>query len=164
MGCGSAVSRRIARGATMNSVRRFLTTLALALWWGGFTFYALVVIPTAQKVLHSHVKVGFITQQVTGWLNWCGVAALVFLLWHLLTEQGWSPRARRVFWISWLVMLAAQISLFILHPRLDALLDFSAREILDEPRFYFLHRVYLCVSTGQWLAGVVLFRSLFRAP
>ena len=90
MGCGSAVSRRIARGATMNSARRFLTTLALALWWGGFTFYALVVIPTAQKVLHSHVKVGFITQQVTGWLNWCGVLALVlfgYLLYALIKAE-----------------------------------------------------------------------------
>ena len=140
----------------MKPVLHYLTILTLALWWGGFTFYALVVIPAAQHVLHSHVKVGFITQEVTGWINGCGTITLVFLLGHRLAAPGGTARARRWFWRAWLVLLVGQIFLLLLHPRMDALLDFAHREILDEPRFYFLHRVYLCVSTAQWLAGLGL--------
>ena len=147
----------------MNWIAKVRHTLALAtfaLWWGGFTFYAIVVIPTAQKVLRSHTRVGFITQEVTQWINWCGALALVLLLWKLLAEPPHAPRARRWLWISWCMMLAAQLTLFLLHPQLHALLDFSAREITDEPRFYFLHRVYLCVATVQWLAALGIFRLL----
>ncbi len=148
----------------MNWLARIRHTLALAtfaLWWGGFTFYAVVVIPTAQKVLHSHTRVGFITQEVTHWLNLCAVLALIFLLWELLNAALLTARRRRWLWAAWLVMVAMQTALFILHPRLDRLLDFSAREILDEPRFYFLHRVYLCVSTVEWLAAWVMLAGWF---
>ena len=148
----------------MKPALHYLTAAALALWWGGFTFYALVVIPAAQHVLHSHVKVGFITQEVTGWINGCGTVALAFLLWHRLAEPGGTSRARRWFWIAWLVLLVGQICLFLLHPQMDALLDFSNREILDEPRFYSLHRVYLCISTVQWLAGLGLLGMFIPQP
>ena len=142
-------------------VRHTLALATFALWWGGFTFYAVAVIPTAQKVLHSHVKVGFITQEITHWLNLAAVLALAFLLWELLRAAQLTPRSRRWLWGAWLVMAAMQIALFILHPMLDRLLDFSAREITDEPRFYFLHRVYLCVSTVEWLAAWVVFAGWF---
>ena len=149
----------------MSSLARVRHTLALAtfaLWWGGFTFYAVVVIPTAQKVLRSHTRVGFITQQVTHWLNLVAVLALLFLLWELLGAALLTPRRRRWLWGAWLVMAAMQAGLFILHPMLDRLLDFTAREIIDEPRFYFLHRVYLCVSTVEWLAAWVVLAGWFE--
>src|SRR5215469_3439353 len=65
-------------------LRRFAVLLMFALWMGGFTFYTLIVIPTGGKVLDGGERdVGFITQQVTIWLNWIGVAALpVFFDWH----------------------------------------------------------------------------------
>ena len=135
------------------SIRQVLARAAFALWWGGFTFYAIVVIPTAQKVLHSHVKVGFITQEVTHWINLAAVLALALLLWELLSATPLTLRRRRWLWAAWLVMAAMQAALFLLHPALDRLLDFSAREITDEPLFYFLHRVYLILSTVQWLAA-----------
>src|SRR6266478_146500 len=50
-------------------ILRFLTIVAVAIWFGGFTFYSTVVIATAQEVLHSHLRAGLITQQVTRWLN-----------------------------------------------------------------------------------------------
>ena len=143
------------------SIRHALALAAFALWWGGFTFYAVVVIPTAQKILRSHTRVGFITQEVTHWINLASVIALVFLGWELLRAAALTPGRRRALWIAWLLMAGLQIGLFILHPMLDRLLDFSAREILDEPRFYFLHRVYLCLSTAQWLAGWVMLGGWF---
>lgn len=151
----------------MNWIAKVRHTLALAtfaLWWGGFTFYAIVVIPTAQKILRSHTRVGFITQEVTQWINICAVVALGFLVWELLSAALLTSRRRRWLWTAWLVMVAVQIGLFILHPMLDRLLDFSAREIIDEPRFYFLHRVYLCLSTVQWLAAWLVLRSWFVEP
>lgn len=138
-----------------------LALATFALWWGGFTFYAVVVIPSAQKVLHSHVKVGFITQQVTHWINLAAVLALALLWWELLRAALLTPRRRRWLWTAWLVMAAMQTGLFILHPMLDRLLDFSTREILDEPRFYFLHRVYLILSTVEWLAAWVVLAGWF---
>ena len=69
-------------------VRQMLTVLALSFWFGGFTFYGSVVVPTALKVLGEHRAVGFITQPVTAWLNRIGVAALAVLLWNVVAERA----------------------------------------------------------------------------
>jgi len=53
----------------LSRFRPWLAIVLLAVWWGGFTFYALVVVPTGHKVLKSKVHQGFITQQVTDRLN-----------------------------------------------------------------------------------------------
>ena len=62
--------------------RRLFAILLLAVWWGGFTFYALVVVPTGHQVLRSKVRQGFITQQVTNQLNVLGAVTLALLLWQ----------------------------------------------------------------------------------
>jgi hypothetical protein len=54
--------------------RRYCYILLMAAWMGGFTFYALIVIPTAERVLDSMRDTGFITQQVTRWLNLIGAS------------------------------------------------------------------------------------------
>ena len=59
------------------------------------------------------------------------------------------------------VSLAA---LVLLHPLMDALLDAPRRVVLDGDRFYSLHRVYLIVSTVQWLAGLVCLIWLLQPP
>ena len=46
-------------------IRQFLVMSAVALWLGGFTFYALVVVPTGTDVLGGSVEQGFVTQAVT---------------------------------------------------------------------------------------------------
>jgi hypothetical protein len=56
-----------------------LSTLVWALWWGGLTFYASVVVPTGARILHSHTKQGFITQEVTNWINVTGMVAGLLL-------------------------------------------------------------------------------------
>jgi hypothetical protein len=138
------------------TVRRFLFVSAVAFWLGGFTFYGSVVIPTGIKVLHGHVKQGFITRQVTEWLNVSGAIALPILLWNTLAI--WSargPRTRCILVATWAAMAAVQVELFLLHPALDRLLDPQAREVLDYGRFDMLHRLYLTSSTIQWAAGLL---------
>jgi hypothetical protein len=59
--------------------RRFLAFAAVAFWLGGFTFYAGVVIPVGIRVLGGHVRQGFITQQVTQWINVAALCAIPIL-------------------------------------------------------------------------------------
>lgn len=141
-------------------LRRFLAVAAFSLWFGGLTFYALVVIPTAHDVLRSHLRVGFITQGVTQWINAAGAAALAALLWDLLASTGEGPRRLRVF--SWVLLAAAQVSLFALHPILDGHLDAASREIAEPERFYEIHRIYLLVTTVQWGAGLLHLWTLLK--
>src|SRR3954470_5010449 len=104
---------------------RFASLAALAFWMGGFTFYALVVIPTGNHLLGS-IEQGLLTQQVTKWMNFSGVLALLIL----------APGTRQRRWLggAWLVMAAALAVLFWLHPRLDALIDGSERIVTDDAR------------------------------
>ena len=135
---------------------RILAIAVFSLWWGGFTFYSLVVIPIGQEVLRSHVKVGFITEKVTHQLNVIGLFTLSALLWNLLSAWRTSrPPLRLGLAGTWLVLAALLGVLFVLHPQLQRLLDHPAREVVDEPRFYGLHRVYHIVTTVQWLAALV---------
>lgn len=137
-------------------IGRMLVVLAGALWLGGLTFYASVVIPTAHGVLGSHTTVGFITRQVTGWINILAVVALVVFLGNLVaTRAAHGPRLRLALGGAWAAMAAVQVGLFALHPRLDRLLDPEAMEILAPERFYTLHQVYLIGTSAQLLAGLV---------
>src|SRR6476469_7728720 len=102
---------------------RFISLAALALWMGGFTFYALFVIPTGNHLLGS-IEQGLVTQQVTQWMNLLGVVSLLILL-----PGAWQSRLLAT---SWLVMTAALAVLCWLHPRLDALIDGSLRVVSDE--------------------------------
>ena len=138
------------------SVRRFLFVAAVAFWLGGFTFYGSAVIPSGMDVLHSHLRMGFITQRVTGWLNVSGVIALLIFLWNLLALRPMMGRRTRIiFAVSLAVMMLIEVELFVLHPIMDRLLDPTLHVINDDDRFDLLHHVYLISSTGQWVAGVV---------
>src|SRR6478672_2649926 len=75
--------------------RRFATVLALAVWFGGFTFYSTAVIATSQEVLHSQLSAGLITQQVTNWLNWISLPALAICAGNLIAER----KDGRRFWV-----------------------------------------------------------------
>jgi hypothetical protein len=122
---------------------RFACLAALAFWMGGFTFYALVVIPIGNRLLGS-IQQGLLTQQVTRWMNLIGLVTLALLL----------PAARRSRWLAanWLVMAASLLALFCLHPRLDALIDRSIPAVTGD-NFYQWHQAYLIVVTMQWIAA-----------
>jgi hypothetical protein len=125
-------------------------------WQGGFTFYAGVVVPSGTAVLkNSARRQGFITQEVTRWLNLTGAIALGVLAVDLLFCHDVS----RLRWWSrltmWLVMVGCQVLLYWLHSQLSALLQPRGMSVLDPEGFYTLHRAYLWTHTVQWAAGLV---------
>jgi len=132
---------------------QFICLIALAFWMGGFTFYAMIVIPVGNHVLGS-IEQGLVTQQVTAWMNWLGVLTLSILF----------PAMLRSRWLlaSWLVMVVTLALLFGIHPRLDALIDRAGRLVTDEARFIGWHRTYLVVVTIQWFAALVYLWNTVR--
>src|SRR5258708_34600224 len=100
--------------------RRFLAVAALMFWQGGFTFYAAVVVPIGQNVLGSHLEQGFITREVTWYLNIAGAVALAFLAGEL--HASGYPRQRRLKCRGtiWAGMAAVLIALVFAHTGLTA--------------------------------------------
>lgn len=122
--------------------------IVLSVWWGGFTFYAGIVIPIGMKVLGSHTKMGFITQEVTNYVNYFGLPIFVFVT-YVFRKEKW------LFGIS-ILLVFLQISLFILHEKLFYLLaggvpHFQAFMVKSKTEFYNLHRIYLLISTLIWV-------------
>ena len=141
---------------TTNRLRRFLVLVAFSFWMGGFTFYAGVVIPTAHEVLGSHREVGFITQQVTRWLNLSGLVALAVLAWNAAALVKASTCKDRRWLIGTLaVMAACQLALLVEHPILDHLIDAESQSLGSHARFYGWHRVFLLTAAVQWLAAML---------
>jgi hypothetical protein len=128
------------------AVRQYLVVLAIALWLGGFTFYAVVVVPTGAEVLGGSVEQGFVTRVVTRWLNLIALAALLVLLWNVIVSPG------KLLAATWLGMVLAQMALFALHPRLDAMLDPATHDVAAD--FHLLHEIYLWIAAIQWGLGL----------
>lgn len=128
-------------------LRFFLVLSSFALWWGGLTFYSVVVVPIGTEAFDSTSQ-GFVTQQVTNWLNGLSVACLGVLLWNLWVQKS------RLLTSSWLAMAVAAAALLVLHATLDRLMDTDTQSVDDEAGFYELHRIYLWLTALQWLAGV----------
>jgi hypothetical protein len=147
----------------MRVMRRFVVVAALMFWQGGFTFYAAVVVPVGQEVLGSHSDQGFITRQVTRYLNLAGGVALILFAGDVaLTRDPSRPRRlRRYLMVAG--MLLALAALGWLHPQLDQLLDPQAWRILDRGQFRIGHRWYLWISTGQWLCAVAYLIETLKA-
>lgn len=117
-----------------------------AVWWGGLTFYAGVVVPIGTDVLGATTQ-GFVTQRVTHWLNGAGAIAIV-----LTVGEVFRLRSRGT-WIAWGTVATTLAVLAALHPAMDVLLEVGTHTVADGERFYSLHRVYLWVTAVQWLAG-----------
>jgi hypothetical protein len=136
----------------MTILRRFLVVQVLMLWQGGFLFYASFVVPTGTEVLDSSAAQGSITARVTDSMNRIGVAGLAVLAWDLLAAADPSRRRRTARWSLWLIAACCQAALFILHARLDAMMDTTRTFVVQRRQFYGLHGVYLWTSTAQWVA------------
>ena len=136
-------------------LRRFFVLAALMFWQGGFTFYAAVVVPIGQAELGSHLQQGFITREVTNYLNLSGAAALMLLAWDVAASREKSRALRWTRWAAWLGMAAILIPLVWLHQHLEQLLDLELRELAQPKAFRVGHRWYLWLSTAQWGFGVI---------
>jgi hypothetical protein len=122
-------------------------------WQGGFTFYAAVVVPVGQHELGSHLQQGFITRQVTNYLNLSGAIALILLGWDVAAATDRSTARRWARWATWMGMIITLLALTWLHGHLDQLLNVEMRELLNPRAFRTGHRWYLWLSTVQWVFG-----------
>lgn len=119
------------------------------MWWGGLTFYAAIVIPIATESLGAETQ-GFVTQQVTRWLNVLTTAWLVMVAIAAVRHRS------RWRWSLWTVLALCQFGLFVEHARLTSLMNFSTQAIaIDRARFYAEHQIYLWITVVQWLTGLV---------
>src|SRR5207249_5735772 len=107
----------------MRLIRRYLVVAALMFWQGGFTFYAGVVVPIGQEMFGK--EQGFLTREVTDYLNLSGAVALLLLAWDSAVVPD-PPLRRALRWLAWVVMAAGLAVLVWLHPHLDQYLDLDA--------------------------------------
>ncbi|HEV3339685.1 MAG TPA: hypothetical protein VG125_04995 [Pirellulales bacterium] len=145
----------------MTTCRRFFVLAALAFWQGGFTFYSAVVVPAGEQVLGSSRQQGFVTRQVTNFLNAAGGAALPLCLWDLWIGARISgSRLRWAVWGGMSVTLSLQVWL---HLVLDRLLQPDAMLIVDQQAFRAVHQWYLIASTAQWVCCLAFVALALRA-
>jgi Na+-driven multidrug efflux pump len=135
-------------------LRRFLALIALFFWQGGFTFYASVVVPIGQQVF-GPLRQGFLTRQVTVYLNLAGALALLVLVWDLLATREPSKWRQRSRWLLWIGMMLSLLWLIRLHGQLDEHLVAKGYIIRDADVFRWGHRLYLWISSVQWAWGLL---------
>lgn len=135
----------------------WLTTFAL--WFGGFTFYAALVVPVANSILPDATQFGFVTQKVTHGINALHGAFLVVATWEVVTQYRLANQRRwqlHILALAIILSAAALVCLLLIRVRLDAMMNGATFEI-NEPEggsFYGTHAMYLNLSTVTWLAGI----------
>ncbi len=118
--------------------------LMWAVWWGGLTFYAAVVVPLGTEEFGS-MEQGFLTQRVSLWLNLaCCVMIAGLICWTLATR-----RRSLGLLTGGLAVLTAL--LVYQHLRMTRMMDVELRGVT--PGFYAEHAVYLWLTTAQWILG-----------
>lgn len=143
-------------------LRRFAVLAVLTFWQGGFVFYAAVVVPVAMSVLRPPSQQSFVTMTVTRYLNFAGVVALAVLALDIALAHDQCSRRRFLRSFLWILMAAALIALFWIHPRIMAYMDTGTQVILDHDAMYPLHRLYLLASAAQWLCAMVFSVLMLR--
>jgi hypothetical protein len=151
-------------------LRRFLVLGVLFFWQGGLTFYGAVVIPIGARVLGSHRSQAVITREVVQVATVAGLLALVLFCWDVLATRdpaGWRRHVRQCaamgIAFTWVVLSCLQ---FLLNQRFDP----DSLDVGDLASFRELHRLYLWITTAQWvfcllflLAGLGAWRAEDRA-
>lgn len=139
---------------------RSLARVAFAIWFGGFTFYAAVVVPDLHETFGG-METGEISRRVSVILNAIGLAA-VALGWAVVAldrdaRWGWRGTARLGLLALTTLLLFTLIGL---HRELGARLDSG-----DGRRAFFrLHEFYLILSTAQWFANLGLMAVASAPP
>lgn len=116
-----------------------------AVWWGGLTFYAAIVVPTGSEQIGA-TEQGFITQQVTRWHN-----ALLTAMTICLLIEAWRNNR----WPLWAVVCGLAVidaALLYLHQQLSEMINLRDQSIPDG--FYSEHAIYLWLTTIEWAVGL----------
>ena len=139
----------------MRSGLRLALLLFFAVFWGGLTFYTGIVVRIAHRVLEEDSMTGgLITQQVTHWLQWLGVATGSLMAINgvvVLQRSQWFGAALLT---CTLVLAVSLAGLFVVHGNLDAVIDAPNHEITDEKAFTINHRRYNQLTTVEWLSSL----------
>ncbi|MFQ3594379.1 MAG: hypothetical protein SNJ82_14470 [Gemmataceae bacterium] len=135
---------------------------ALMMWVGGFTFYTAIVVPLGTEQLGA-IGQGFITREVAIRINIIASITIALLLIDQLLTADPSRLRRGLRLTLWLLLVAAQLGLFLLHGWLDSYLDLQTQQIEARPSFYQWHRLYLWLHTGQWVVALVEIALLLAA-
>ena len=141
---------------------RILARVALAIWFGGFTFYAAVVVPDLHENLGG-METGEISRRVAPFLYAIGASAVALAWLVALTDRdqrsGWRGKARLgLLAINTLLLIA----LVAMHRSLGIHLD-SGKSL---SAFRSFHEAYLSTWTAQWLAilGLMAMDAFPRIP
>lgn len=137
----------------VRSALTYLLLVALAFWMGGFSFYFGVVVRIGDQVIGG-TEQGFITRQVSWWLNIAGLVTLGLMCVHLYFHRSW------VLGLSLLGMSITHGLLMLRHSQLESLLDPEGMSVLDPQRFALLHENYEFLSGCQWLAAMIYLGGL----
>lgn len=147
----------------LSQIRRFLALLLMSFSFGGFLFYAGVVIPIGSDEVGVTTQ-GFVTRSVTNYLNIATALTLLILAWEVYSGKHrrgeWGNRLFVVFVAG---IAACWITLVILHPQLERMLDLEAKTVEMPERFYDIHRIYLWASSIQWACSLPLLWILANA-
>jgi hypothetical protein len=127
---------------------KLLARTTLAIYFGGFTFYAAVVVPD----LHEHLEgmeTGEISRRVAIFLYPIGATAFALAWLTFVTDRDqrihWRGKTRLgLLGINSLILIA----LILMHRSLGRQIDASG----EMNAFRSFHEQYLTVWTGQWLA------------
>ena len=127
--------------------------LLFALWWGGLTFYAVIVVPAATDAFGSTAQ-GFVTQRVTNAHN-----CLLVLMALCLVAENWVRPGRWLGVVTIGLVVAAGLLIFQ-HAQLSALMNFSERSVPES--FYSEHAIYLWLTAVEWGLGIVVLVLLLQ--
>lgn len=131
----------------MNDLWRAAIWILWALWWGGLSFYAIVVVPIGTEQIGS-VAQGFITQRVTQWHNLlCILMTLSLAIEAYRTTNGFLWAGCGTLGVLTALLLAG-------HALLTQQMDFRAETV--PANFYSKHAIYLWLTAAEWCVGLVL--------
>lgn len=135
---------------------RLATFWAIAVWQGGFVFYAAFVVKIGSRELHSDLAQGFITRRVTlelERLGWIALAIWAVALWGTRFSR---PSLKMTAAILWCAILALHLGLHVQWHVVDRVLDVASRSIRDPGAFFVAHRIFVWAASLQLVLVVIL--------
>jgi len=143
-------------------LQRVATSLAVALWFGGFTFYTACVVRVGSKIAGGLTQ-GYVTQRVTDVLNVLAAIMITTVIIDIAVHWNRVGRWLRLGQcVAWLVMAASVIGVVVVHRQMDVLLDPSTLARPDHDAFKPLHQRYQLISTFLWFATVAYMALMVR--
>lgn len=134
-------------------VLTYLLFVSFAFWMGGFSLYFGVVVRIGDQVIGG-TEQGFITRQISWWLNIAGLVTIGLMSAHLFFHRSW------ILVLSLMAIALTHGFLMYRHHQLESLLEPESMTVLDPPRFALLHENYEFLSGCQWLAAMIYLGGL----